>query len=382
MTRQGSWLLAAVEAALLVAVAVLGWVGFQVVLDTTEGQAVDPELDAHEPGYEAFVEPTPVALVVGLDDESGLSWLTVLSLGGPDEVGGAVLLVPTSTLAEVSGLGAVPLTEAWGAAPQPAFLDAVGDVLGAGFSDVVVVDPARVAELLAPVSPLRFVLADDVGSFDAGEVALDGADIAELLAERRRGESELSRLDRHEAFWRAWLAAVAASRDPDAVPGERASGIGRYVRGLAAGPATLDVLPVTSVDGPDVGDEVLHPDRDAVDDLVAERIPFPVGARPGSRPRVRVLDAVGVDGLAVEVARDAVQAGGQIVVLGNGDRFGAATSRVVYFDAPLRQAAERIASSLGILEVQRQQGPNPNDLVDLTVVVGHDLAGAYGLSGG
>jgi hypothetical protein len=42
-------------------------------------------------------------------------------------------------------------------------------------------------------------------------------------------------------------------------------------------------------------------------------------------------------------------------------------------------AAEAVAAALGIEAPERREGPNPDDLVDLTVVVGADLADAYGL---
>jgi hypothetical protein len=123
---------------------------------------------------------------------------------------------------------------------------------------------------------------------------------------------------------------------------------------------------------------VFEPDAEALVDLVEERVPFPVGAVAGGRPRVRVLDAVGVEGLALRVARDAVRAGGQVVVVGNADEFGRAESRVVYFDAWLADDADAIGDQVGIVDVSREAGPNPNDLVHITVVVGQDLAAAYG----
>ncbi len=382
MTTRSKWLFGVVEVLLLAAVPVLAWTGFHVVLDTTEGQAVDPELDPDEPGYEAFLEHTPVSLVVGVDGEGGLSWLSVLVLGGPDEQGGAVLLVPPATVADAPRLGEVPLDLAWAASGQETVVTAVADLLGIGFDEVLTLAPDRLAPLLGPVEPLELSLAEDVGDLDAGEVSLDGTEVAALLVARNPGESDLNRMVRHEAVWRAWLAAVAASDDPDVVPGERTSGIGRYVRGLAAGPSAVDVLPVSPEDGPEVGDEVFEPDLDDVRDLVAERTPFPVGSRPGARPRVRVLDAVGQQGLALRVARDATRGGAQIVVVGNADRFGTDASRVVYHDERFAEPAADIAAQLGITDVTRLTDPNPNDLVDLTVVVGTELAEAYGLAGG
>jgi hypothetical protein len=128
--------------------------------------------------------------------------------------------------------------------------------------------------------------------------------------------------------------------------------------------------------------ERFEADVDAVRALVADRVPFPVASRPGDRLRVRVLDAVGLDGLALRAAREAVRAGGQVTVIGNADRFGAEASRLVYFDGALAGDVGELAELLGITDVQQAEGPNPDDLVDVTVVVGRDLAGAYGLSGG
>lgn len=369
------------EVVLLLAVPALAWVGFRVVLDTTAGQVVDPELDPSEPGYEAFLEPTPVAALVGVDGANALSWVTVLVLGGPGERGGAVLFVPPTTLADE----ATTLAGSWASGGQPALTASLGGLLAAGFTDVVVVAPERVAELVGPVSPLRIALPEDVGELEAGAAALDGPGAAQLLVERAGGESDLARMARHELVWRAWLDAVAASPDPGAVPGEASAGIGRYVRGLAAGDVTFDVAPVEQVepvDGPTAGDEIFEPDARELRALVADRVPFPVSATPGGRPRVRVLDAVGQPGLSLRVGRDAARAGGQVVVVGNADRFGATSSRVVYFEASFADAARRIGAALGVLELEQLPGPNPNDAVDLTVVVGADLAGAYGLPGG
>lgn len=378
MSRRRWWLFAAVEAALLVTVPVLAWVGFDAVLDTTAGRTVDPELDPDEPGYEAFLDSTPVALVVGTDEERALSWLAVLALGGAGEEGGSVVFVPPATVVDHPELGDLTLRAAWADGGRDRLVTAVGGLLRAGFGEVIVLDPPRIAELFGPLSPLSIRLSDELPGFDVGDVEVPAEDIPALLAVTARGESDLARMARHEDLWRAWLAAVSASDDPDVVPGEAATGIGRFVRGLAAGPTSFDVIPVTPEEDDD-GEEVFDADADDVAALVSERIPFPVGPWPGARPRVRVLDAVGADGLALRVARDTVRAGAQVVVLGNADRFGAEASRVVYFDAGLTRSAEQIGEALAVDRVERLDGPNPNDLVDVTVVVGTDLLEAYGL---
>ena len=374
---------------LLASIPALAWIGFRTVLETTDGQAVDPELDPNEPGYEAFLDPTPVALVAGLDPEGALSWVTVLALGGPAEEGGSVLFVPIGAVVDDPELGVVTLAEVWAASGRSGLPAAAAAVLGAGFSEVVVLEHGTVSALLGPAVPLTVQLNDELPGFDTGEEELDAEEVPELLELRAEAESDLARLVRHEDIWRAWLASVAASSDPDVVPGERTSGIGRYVRGLAAGAVSFDVVPVTPVE-PDDDDrdededdgERFDVDPEAVYALVADRIPFPGAPRPGDRLRVRVLDGVGADGLALRAARDVVRAGGQVAVVGNADRFGADDSRLVYFDRTLSDEVADVAAFLGVDQVQREEGPNPNDLVDLTLVVGSDLAGAYGLSGG
>jgi LytR cell envelope-related transcriptional attenuator len=363
----------AVEVGLILAIPFVAAAGFRAVLNTTEGRAVDPELDPGEPGYEAFVEPTPTALLLGTDGPT-LSWIAFAALGGEGARGGSLLLVPPGTHS-VDPVGAGRTLAAVYAEDGLAAVEAsTAAVLGTGVSEVVTVEPERLAGLVAPVSPLNVANPDDVEGFEAGDVALDGSGVVRFLGARDPGSSDLARLARHELLWRAWIDAVAASSNPDAVPGEAAAGVGRFVRGLAAGASTIEVIPVgEDADGTFVVDPV------AVADLIEDRVPFPVAAFPGARPRVRVLDGVGAPGLAARVAREAVRAGGQVTVLGNADEFGATTSAIVYYDPAVSPSAEVLADALGTGPPERRTGPNPDDLVDLTVVAGTDLAAAYGL---
>lgn len=398
--RPGWWRVAAfvaLEVVLVAAIPLLAWVGFRTVLDTTAGTAVDPELDPDEPGYEAFLEPTPVALAIGVDGDDALSWLAVLALGGPDEQGGSVLLLSPSTLLATdapSGRSpqspAATLAGVWAEGRERALTLAVADLLGAGIDDHAVVDPERLAVLVAPVAPLDVTLADDLPGFEPGDVRLDADEVAELVQLRAQGESDVARLVRQEEVWRAWLGAIASAEDPNAVPGETTTGLGRFIRGVAAGRAVVDSAPVVAEivevavvddEGAETGEveevEVLAADVEALRNLVEERVPFPIAPRPGMRPRVRVLDGTGTPGLSVRVARDVVRAGGQVTVVGNADRFDLDVSRVVYFDSRLADEAAAVGAALGIDAVQQADGPNPDDLVDVTVVVGTDLAPAY-----
>lgn len=369
-----------VEVVLLLAIPVLAVRGFDAVLHTTDGRTVDPDLSPTDPGYEAFLEPTPVLAVAGIGDDLQLSWVTVLALGSTEGGGGAVLLVPARTMAPADEPGGFPvqtLAARYAAGGLQALRQGTADLLGIAIGDVVDLAPARLGELLAPVSPLTVANPDDVGDFAVGELSLTAEELPGLLEATDVEQSDLTRLARHEAFWRAWIGAVATSTDPNVVPGETTTGLGRFVRGLAAGPTTYDVPPVTEELQLDATTAFI-PDEAAVSDLVEDRVPFPAGSRPGSRLRVRVLDGVGADGFTLAVARDVVRAGGQVVVVGNSDAFDATESRVVYFDGALTEQVEALGAELGY-RVEQIEGLNPDDRVDVTVVAGADVLATYGL---
>jgi hypothetical protein len=372
----------ALEVVLLLAIPVLAVKGFGAVLDTTEGRSVDPELDAVDPGFEAFLEPTPVQVVIGVDDAGELSWIDVLALGGAGGQGGALVFVPTATVApadEVEGYPSEPLAQRFTRGGPLVVQQAVADVLTVAIDEIVVLEPPRMAALLAPVEPLTVDNPDDIDDFDAGELSLTGEEVASLLVARDPDESDLSRLARHEAVWRAWFTAIAASTDPDVVPGEQTSGIGQFVRGLAAGPTTFDVPPGVEELSEAFVSVVYTTDPAAVADFAEERIPFPAAARPGDRLRVRVLDGVGADGLTLALAREVVRAGGQVVVVGNGDNFESTETRLVYFDGALTEVVEAMGDELGVT-VEQLEGLNPDDGVDATLVAGSDALATYGLA--
>ena len=70
--------------------------------------------------------------------------------------------------------------------------------------------------------------------------------------------------------------------------------------------------------------------------------PTPRGG--ADRIRVRILNGVGAPGVAQEVQPLLVDAGGQVTLSGNADRFDYATTQVVYYDDDHRADAEAIAT--------------------------------------
>jgi len=212
-------------------------------------------------------------------------------------------------------------------------------------------------------------------AFAAGPITVAATDVGPYLAAHNDTESDLSRLARHDAFWQAWLKAIAASTDAGAVPGETATGIGRFVSTLAAGPASIETLPVTATTT--VGDEFTIK-QEAASARLSSAVPFPTSTPDTPRTRVRVLDGVGASssGLALVAASVLVPAGAEVAVVGNADHFGYPTTVVRYSDEADKAAAEALERAIGLGTVE--QGNILDDVVAVTIVLGNDFAARYG----
>jgi hypothetical protein len=369
----------AVMTVLVLSIPTLVWLGSRVVLGSNEGRVVERVTDPAAPGFEAVVDATPVALVVGLDEAGALDGLTVLTL--TSDGNGGVVQLPRDTVMGVPGIGNIPLSVVYRTSGLEVLREGVEGILNVGIPTVEVVGAEEWADLLAPVAPLEVQNPDPVVGTNvfgvpevlhpAGRVILDREDVWPFLAARAPGANDLSLMVRREAFWRAWLAEVRA--DPDAegvVPGEVDSGLGRFVRRLARDDVEFTTLPVRAQTYDDGTRVAFEPDIPAVEQLVARLIPFPAGPE-GKRARLAVLDGTGrLDnglGAAVVLAR----AGGQVQKVGNAAAFDVPLTRIVYYDEAVRPFAERFREALGVGEVVRSD--ELNAAVDVTVTLGTDF---------
>jgi hypothetical protein len=360
-------------------VPLLAYIGFHEVLHSTAGRKLDPVNDPAKPGYEANVEPTAVELVGQLDADGGLTALTLLALGRGD-AGGNIVFLPVTIQVTIPGATAPQtLAQVYAAGGATALSSATTIMLGFGFDELTMLDDARWAELVGPVAPLGFDSPDRVRvpAFPVGPIMLAATDVGPYLAAQNDSESDLTRLARHDAFWRAWLAAIAASAAPGAVPGETATGIGRFIHTLAAGPVAIDTLPVTATTA--VGD-VFTVKQDAASALLSSAVPFPTSTVDTPRIRVRLLDGVGASasGLTLAGAAVLVPAGAEVAIVGNADRFGYDTTVVRYNDDADKPAAEALQRAIGLGTVER--GNILDDVVAVTIVLGNDFAAQYGSS--
>lgn len=373
----------AVLALLVVAVPVLVWAGARVVLDSNDGRLVNRVTDPAAPGWEAVVDATPTALVLGLDEQRQLQDVSALVLSGQGS--GAVLQIPADTVVPTP-YGDYSLAALWSSSTGPdqesVVRDQVALLLGVTFTDTQVVTAEDWAALVQPVSPLTVkspdAATDATGAvvFPKGSIQVPADKVAAYLGAQGRNESDLARLPRVEAFWRAWLSAVG-TKGAASAPQPTDVGLGRYVATLGTDQVRYTTLPVSVAAGSG-RDETYRADPKAVSRVVADIVPFPAGP-PGTRPRVKVLDGTGRYDHGTSVAVLLGAAGNQVEAIGNAPKFGVETTQIVYYDPETQQAAQAIRDSLGVGELVES---SQKSAVDLTVILGDDAAAIAGATTG
>jgi hypothetical protein len=372
---------------LALAVPALLVTGRTVMLHSTDGAFEDLVTDPAAPGWRAYTEPTPTALVLQRDGSGALVGVTLVSLTAAGA--GALVFVPVDTLAVpaagvpagASSAGIRTLAEL-AADGEPAVRAGVEELLGVAPTDVVSLDPTAWRDIVEPVAPLTVENPDDVfvagagGSptqrFAKGQLTLSAADVPDYLAARSVGELDLNRMVRHEAFWAGWLQAVGKSTAPDAVPGEPGTGLARYVRALSSAhiaPSTLPVQVLHEAGGPDR----YVPVAGQVRELLTRAVPTPVSS-PGRRLRIRLLDGVGTLQHGQDAAARLVAGGGQIDQIGNAASFGVPRTKLEFADENHRREVEALAAALGMGEVVRTT--NIDGVADVVVTLGQDYVGA------
>lgn len=368
---------------LVAAIPLLGRTGYRLVTESTDGRAGASGAGPDDPGYEELVTSTPTALVVQKDAEGLPVALTFLSLSNGTE-GGSVIFVPLDTAVPEPGFGVDRLRTSYtavaddpvGATNQIATQTA--KVLNVGIDEVIVLDDRGWSQLVAPVSPIPLDNPEPIdlasGTVPSGQVSLSAEQFGPFLAARRDGESESAALYRQEVAWTAWLAAVAASDRPDAVPGEAGTGIGLFARTLAAGEVTYDALPGEMSTPDDGGLPIYEPDAGAVSDLVVDAVPAPDAPFPGARTTLRLLNGVGPGDIPTEVVRTVSSLNGSVTIVGNGPSFDNDETTIIYNDPARKDYALLLQAALGA-EGEVRLDRTASDAVEVTVILGRDVLG-------
>lgn len=362
--------------------------GTNLVLDSTEGSAVETVADATAPGYRALVTPTSTLAVYFTSRASGQDELVGVSVLSLDAVGGgAVVVLPPNLvfLPQPDDTEAVSLEAAFDPADPGPVTDALGQLFGTRFTDGgVVVDEDTLAALVDPITPLRIDLADPLqveqpdGSVDTilgpGRHDLDAEEVVAVNGASNPGEVGENRSLRQQDLWEAWIDALTNAPDVDAVLPPFSEGLPAYLRGFAAGAPRVQFLqtsPFQASGSDDLPVYVLSPDdREALESLAAAIVPLPVDPGGGIRVPVELLA-----GTPDRAARDAavpilVAAGAEIAVIGNADSLDVATTRVEYHDERFATAAAQMAEALGADPPTLVERLEP--LTAITVVIGAD----------
>lgn len=371
--RRRRWQLAgSAVAVLVVIVAVVAAVVHAIEGDTDAG--VTPSSAEAATGAAPAAPAGPrSALVVQAGGDGNAASLTLLSTGPRTR---HILLIPPATMTEVPSFG----LEGVGAALSlggPALLQAtVENLLGVSVDDLVVVDDARLTDLVGSAGDLTVDLPQRVDTitedgdvqllWEAGPTLVGPEEIGRLLA-AKGDANDLARLARHQVFWETWLDALRAR--PRAVP---QGSLRPYLAALSRRPPDVDLLPVEALDAGG-GTELYRVRDDEVEALVAAALPdaMPLGAT--DRPRVQVLNGTGAVGLAQDVTVRLVQppVRARVEYTGNADSFEHDETQVVFYDRADQATAEAVRDALGTGRVVLSR--RPLGIVDITVVVGSDF---------
>lgn len=389
------------------AAALLTWQGTKTVADSTIGQVdVSHMLSPDDPGYLAFVAPTPTLLALHTHGGSlvGVTLLAVPDAQSPaaavligsellvgyepdastplDAVSdGAPIEAPAQTLAQAYASGGaevvVPLAEA---------------LFGVGFGEVVEVATADLAAAMTPAQPLKYTLADDLveSGADGTERAVylsglqdvSAASAADVYRFRNPGEADANRVQRQLALWESWLDSIRRADDPDAAVLPFETGLSPFLRALASAEATVEAVPARPAVGAGGELPVYSLDeagRDWALRRARELVPWPDAPSSFVRSTVLVLDGVGDQALRDAIAHEVVSAGGIVTLIGNAERMDQNETLVAYHRPEAEPAAEAIAVALrsggeaaGMAFVEA--AADAEYWTDITVTIGRDLA--------
>lgn len=367
----------------------LGGLGYRVglaaqdaILESRSGSISQFSLDPTAPGFRAFTEPTPTALVVHTAVAPGvgaeLVGVTLLTSADGD-AGGTVVTIPR-TFVDDGGTNR-PLSEIFANDGLDSLTAELRRALGIGFTDVVVLDASSWTTLMQSDLPLDLTLRDDLvlGSptegqdrvlVAAGTRAFELLDVARIAAHRNPDEPGLAVALRHQTVWQAWISRTAASDERPALF-QLESGFVDLLSSLASGEVSYRVIPFATVAG-DTPVEALYIGRaDEIADLISQIVPFPESAEAGDRPEVLLLDATFGTVDSTRVIESVVRAGGRITILGNTEANSDATSEVQVHDKRATAVGEHIVELLGLGPVRLV--PLDGATASITVVVGADL---------
>ena len=350
------------------------------VLESQSGSVSEIILDPNAAGFRAFTDATPTALVIHTAvSATGAELLGATILTPADEgSGGTVVTVPATTVAVEQDR---PLADVFASEGLDATVDRLAELIGAGFSDVVVLDASSWTSLMREDLPLQLTLATDLVEPDgdnttvilgAGTSDYQLLDVARIASHRNPSEPLLGVALRQQEIWRSWISRTAgADERPDLF--ELETGFSGVIGALASGEVSYRVIPTTTASQePPEATQYLANVAD-VRELFAAIVPFPEPVVPGDRPSVLLLDSTLGELDRVQFVQAITLAGGRVTILGNTDGGGETVNRVQVHDEAGAELAAALADQLGAGEPE--QVPLVDATTSVTVIMAEPLDG-------
>lgn len=402
---------------------VLGLVGLRTLLNSRDGELLNPVLDPSQPRYQAMVPPSPTLLVLQLDPTETVVGAALLTLPTFESPGGSVLLLPTLLTGDIPEVGEMPIQAAYAFSGLDAARSVTEWALHLGIERAVAISATEWTELIAATGPLEVVNPDTLHDADhqviyaPGELTLEPADVPAYAAHLDENENHLNRLLRQELVWNAWLSALAVNPSvlgefdfgneqtdilslgplPSASSADEQNGnnlsddqpneavndadllVRRFMSQLGAGDHTVVQAPlIVDANHPSNGSPSTEPgeltsfrlDHDQMARLVPRIIPFPAGYATNTRPLVKVLDGSGDQSMIPLVARLAIEVGGQVSMIGNAENFDFTTTEIMYAEESWRPYVETLQETLGFGTAVKLEDMDENS--EVVVLIGSD----------
>ena len=267
------------------AVALSALEGARTIIGGTIGRVEDSVVvDPSQPGYLAFVSPTPALLLVH-EHGGSLAGVTLLAQARSDTAGAVLLFTPSLLFGQAVGgsPGGVPgdggdgvggdapasggtLVGAYAVGGASAVEHLMEGLLGLGFTEVREMPQADLAAAVQSVEPMLYRLSDDLvgtaadGSvnvvYPSGSNEFSSWEVADIYGFRSPGEADSSRVERQRRVWEAWLGEVAlsVSRQRGGESEEPAgSDLAQFLRTFVSAGYGVETVPVRPLAAPPGG---------------------------------------------------------------------------------------------------------------------------------
>ncbi len=372
------WIFPLVMLGIAAAVPYLVIQGGNAVLDSSGGVVTEARIDdPTEPGYVAFVLPSPTALTVFVDGDGEAVGASFIGLAG-ERQGGTVIQLPAELLVPTENGESETIAAAYAGGGVDRVAAAITTLFGVDADEVIELGPDEIVAEVLPGEPYALSLADqlvDVSAsgaaqvlYERGVVDLTAADVPAVLAAIGPSEAGINRTDRQSEFWRTWIQRIRRSDAPAESVLAEDRGLGRYLLGLSSGTFTVETIAADQ--GATLSGEQLYEVTDeVVADAVARAVPFP-RLVDDVRPSVQVENGNGDFSSGDIVAELVSDGGGHLTLVSNAPAFTVQTTTVEVHDENDLEVGEELARLFGA-EVVLQVDPESN--VAIVITLGSDF---------